>query len=87
MAGSFHAVFREMVCDCVWAGCCCVAAYVPFQGSYQHSCKQFVVHGMELAIQAGLEITEEQARAIAQAVYEAMKMGGAEFPQKEQVMT
>ena len=26
---------------------------------------------MELAIQAGLEITEEQARAIAQAVYEA----------------
>lgn len=42
---------------------------------------------MELAKQAGLEITEEQARAIAQAAYEAMKRGESESAQKEQVTT
>lgn len=42
---------------------------------------------VELAKQAGLEITEEQARAIAQAAYEAMKRGEAESAQKEQVTT
>ena len=42
---------------------------------------------VELAKQAGLRITEEQARAIAQAAYEAMKRGEAESAQKEQVTT
>lgn len=42
---------------------------------------------MELAKQAGIEITEEQARSIAQAAYEAIKKGEAESAPKEQVMS
>ena len=40
---------------------------------------------MELAKQAGLEITEEQARSIAQAAYDAMKRGEADSAHEGQV--
>lgn len=40
---------------------------------------------MQIAAQAGINISEEQARAIAQAAYEAMKRGESDSIQKEQV--
>lgn len=40
---------------------------------------------MELAKQAGLKITEEQARSIAQAAYDAMKRGEADSAHEGQV--
>ncbi len=40
---------------------------------------------MQIAAQAGINISEEQARAIAQAAYEAMKRGESDSVQKEQV--
>lgn len=37
---------------------------------------------MEIAKQAGIELTEEQARSIAQAAYESLKNGGKDITEK-----